>query len=261
VERAEALQRLSELKGRDLRQLAEELKVTVFKPTTGKLNKGWAGQTVERFLGLPINSSRSPNLGSWELKVVPLVLKNGQWDVKETMAITMLDEYEVKLKEFHESHLFQKMGKLITVARHWHDRSESRSEVLLCNAFELRKTVLHEGVFRDYDDIRNAVQNNRPLSGKMGELIQPRTKGPRGSSSRAFYARKPLVRHFVGLDETRTLAEDCVDHAGTSNQEHRTPLDSVMERLPNNQSGRGRHKCPYCAYEVGYRDGLRAGQS
>ena len=29
-----------------------------------------------------------------------------------------------------------------------------------------------------------------------------------------------------------------------------------MQRLPENQSGVGRHKCPYCAYREGYRQAL-----
>ncbi len=258
VDRQEALHKLRELAGQDLRELAQELEVTVFHEESGRLNKGWAGHTVERYLGLPLNCSQSPNLGSWELKVVPLIRKNGSWEVKETMAITMLDEYEVERKHFEDSHLFQKMGKLITVARHWHDKTESRSEVLLCNAFELRNTVLYESVYNDYTQIRTAIQKDIALQSSMGDWIQPRTKGRgHGSRSRAFYARKPLVRHLIGLDQTRSLSLDCVHHAGNHNLSNRKSLDSVMARLPNNQSGKGRHKCPYCAYEAGYQDGLR----
>ena len=29
-----------------------------------------------------------------------------------------------------------------------------------------------------------------------------------------------------------------------------------MQRLPENQAGAGRHKCPYCAYREGYRQAL-----
>ena len=259
MERLEAIELLQGLRGQDLRTLAEQLEVTVFSKVSGKLNKGWAGQTIERYLGLPINSSRSPNLGSWELKVVPLVRKNGTWAVKETMAITMLDEYEVKNKPFENSHLFQKIGKLITVARHWHGPEEAKSEVLLCNAFELKGTVLYGGVYRDYMEIRDALLQDKELSGRMGEFVQPRTKGPgHGSSSRAFYAKKPLVRHIIGLEHAISLEEDCTIHAGKHNAHRRENLDNVMQRLPNNQSGKGRHKCPYCAYEAGFQEGLRA---
>ena len=52
--------------GQDLREFVDEYKVTVFKKGGGK-NKGWAGHVLERYLGLPINSSQEPNAGSWEL--------------------------------------------------------------------------------------------------------------------------------------------------------------------------------------------------
>ena len=33
-------------------------------------------------------------------------------------------------------------------------------------------------------------------------------------------------------------------------------MDHVMQTLPNNQAGIGRHKCPYCAYERGYKQAM-----
>lgn len=44
--------RIRTLKGKDLRPLADKFGVTVWKG--GKLNKGWVGHTIERFLGLPL---------------------------------------------------------------------------------------------------------------------------------------------------------------------------------------------------------------
>ena len=58
------------------------------------------------------------------------------------------------------------------------------------------------------------------------------------------------------------MANDCARHAGKWNEAHREELDALMRSLPENQSGGGRHKCPYCAYERGFSDGLRrAGQA
>ena len=73
MERLDAIEKLRTLVGIDLRPLADVHQVTVWKD--GKKNKGWAGHTLERFLGLPINSAQSPNFGSWELKQVQLVAK------------------------------------------------------------------------------------------------------------------------------------------------------------------------------------------
>ena len=75
MERAEAVTMLKKLEGQDLRVLADKFSITVWKKdAAGNLtkNKGWAGHTIERYLGLPLNSSQSPNFGSWELKIVPL---------------------------------------------------------------------------------------------------------------------------------------------------------------------------------------------
>ncbi len=54
----EALDRLTVLVGQDLRQLAGQSNVMVWSQN-GKKNKGWAGHTVGRYLGLALNSSRS----------------------------------------------------------------------------------------------------------------------------------------------------------------------------------------------------------
>ncbi len=94
MERKDALIKLRGLEGQDLRRLADLYEVTVWEE--GKLNKGWAGHVIERYLGLPINSAQSPNFGSWELKIVPLKrLRTGEIVVKETMAITMIDPVNI----------------------------------------------------------------------------------------------------------------------------------------------------------------------
>ncbi|MBA7547641.1 DNA mismatch repair protein MutH [subsurface metagenome] len=70
MERRKAIRRIKQIIGQDLRQLAVQYEVTVFKD--GKKNKGWAGHVIERYLGLQLNSSRNPNFGSWELKGISL---------------------------------------------------------------------------------------------------------------------------------------------------------------------------------------------
>lgn len=306
MERDEAITQLSMLVGKDLRELANQLGVTVFneKNSSSNLNKGWAGHVVERYLGIPINSAQSPNLGTWELKVIPLEFKYGTLRVKETMAITMLDPAEIMQKSFHQSHLYMKLRKLIIVSRIYADKSESKSIVHSCNSFELEGTTLFDQVEQDYYDIRSAVCSG-DINSKIGKYVQARTKGPgHGSTSRAFYARKELVEHIIGLkacppaqqaqpcsvelippptalvqsflhslpsDTTGSTtvarstyvsndkkSSDCPKHAGPRNKQNRTDGDDMMSRLPHNQSGSGRHKCPYCAYEIGFNAGVAA---
>ncbi len=265
MDRGTALELLQQLVGRDLRQIADERGVTVWK--NGNLNKGWAGHAVERYLGLPLNSARSPNLGSWELKVVPFVF-DGAGDLvpKETMAITMLDPAEVAERPFEESHLFTKLRKIIAVARIREGNDERRSICERVHAFDLEETSLFDAVAEDYRTVQRVIREKgqEALTGKLGCFVQPRTKGPgHGSVSRAFYARKEFVEHITGRKQApRTVAEpplrqqDCPIHAGAANVGNRAPLDSRIASLPANQSGAGRHKCPYCAYQQGYRQAL-----
>lgn len=263
VDRRLALDRLKELIGQDLRQLADELGVVVWH--NGKMEKGWAGHVVERYLGLPLNSSRIPNLGSWELKVLPMKINaKGEWVPKETMAITMLDPVEVEKTPFEKSHLYMKLRKLIVVLRAREDNEETHSTCMDICSFDLQETVLYQRVAKDYGEIQRAIKENgfEALTGRIGTYIQPRTKGTgHGSTSRAFYAKKKLLEYVVGKKEAprlraRLRPDDCPIHAGKANDGAREPLDSLIEHLPANQSGAGRHKCPYCAYERGYRQAL-----
>ncbi len=212
MERVDAIARLTTLVGKDLRQLADQFNVVVWS-ADGKKNKGWAGHTVERYLGLSLNSSRSPNFGSWELKLVPLVAKRtGVLRVKETMAITMIDPVEVVSKEFEESHLFNKLKKIVVVARVFESKAEERSLVHSVASFHLDDPEIYAQVKEDYELIRNIIrkQGFTNLSGKMGKLIQPRTKGQgHGSTSRAFYARTGFVAHILGEGHSVPLPLDC----------------------------------------------------
>ena len=173
------------------------------------------------------------------------------------------------------------------------DEYESESIVVSCNCFELERTVLYAQVEHDYEAIKHAVKN-KTLASRIGRLIQARTKGAgHGTTSRAFYARKelveflvgiqpvkyiqtdphpmidiavhvnfprqPTIRHYgqaVGHQVTRDTLFDCSKHSGKVNAGNRAEVDHVMRRLPNNQSGEGRHKCPYCAYEAGFEAGM-----
>ena len=71
----------------------------------GHKNKGWAGQVIEHYLGLPQNSLQAPDFGTWELKVVPVIPGlEGTVLVKESMAITMIEPAEVVANKFTDSH-------------------------------------------------------------------------------------------------------------------------------------------------------------
>ena len=198
--RDEAIRLLRPLIDQDLRALAMKYGVTVFKGQN--LNKGWAGQTVELAIGFQLNSRQAPDGGAWELKVVPLQRKESSWFPKETMAITMINPDHVRMTPFERSHLLAKLNHLVVCGREFVDRSESRSKFISVGTFDLVGQDVFNQVEADYELVQKVIQEQgfQALTGKMGILVQPRTKGPgHGSESRAFYARKNFVTTILGL--------------------------------------------------------------
>ena len=199
MEREEAINKINEIIGQDLRKLAGNYNVTVFKE--GKKNKGWAGHVIERYLGLPINSAQSPNFGSWELKTISLkYLKNGELIVKETMAITMIDPYNVSRTDFEDSHLLAKLRKQVIAARIWVNQNEPASILYAVTSFNLADPDVYQQIKNDYDLVKDTINEKgfTSLTGKMGVFIQPRTKGAgHGSISRAFYARTSFLKQMI----------------------------------------------------------------
>ena len=200
MERSEAIEKLKLLVGQDLHLLAKHYGITV-QTASGTVNKGWAGHVCERYLGIPINSAQSPNFGSWELKSIPLkYLRNGALQFKETMAITMIDEYQVIRTPFENSHLLAKLKKAVCVARTVGSSFDEPTYINSVNTIDLHGE-LYEAVRQDYELVRSCLERGYPpLSGSMGVYIQPRTKGAgHGSTSRAFYARPLFLAQFIQL--------------------------------------------------------------
>ena len=127
---------------------------------------------------------------------------DGTLRVKETMAITMIDGADVAARPFEQSHLLAKMSRAIVVARVHESVEDDRSFVHSVSEFDLDEPDTYEQVRRDYELVRKVLSQRGldGLSGSMGVLVQPRTKGTgHGSTSRAFYARAPFVARIVGV--------------------------------------------------------------
>jgi hypothetical protein len=72
--------------------------------------------------------------------------------------------------------------------------------------FDLEDPTIFAQVKADYELVRATIREKGflALTGKMGELVQPRTKGMgHGSISRAFYARTPFVAHILNIAPIR----------------------------------------------------------
>ncbi len=189
--------------GKDLRPLADEHRVTVWK--NGRKNKGWAGMVIERLLGHPQDAEQAPDFGTWELKVVPIV-KNaqGHWQVKETMAITMIDPRNVAETPFEHSHLLEKLRSLLVCAREWVNELDEHSRLVKLGTFDLADGETFRQVQADYELVRKTIrtEGSKALTGWMGNLVQPRTKGPGGGvHTHAFYARTMFVSRMLKLSD------------------------------------------------------------
>ena len=201
--RAEALRRIKLLSGKDLRALADQYRITVWK--NGHKNKGWAGQVIEQYLGLPQNSLQAPDFGTWELKVVPLTrAADGTLRVKESMAITMIEPAEVVASKFEDSHLYDKLRSMIVVARIFENVEDTASILHSAAEFDLDNPSIRKQVEADYAAIQEVIRSKGldPLTGDTGRYVQARTKGRgHGSTSRAFYARALFVAHILNLQK------------------------------------------------------------
>src|ERR1043166_7604248 len=209
--RTEAVRRINSLAGKDLRALADEYKIPVWK--NGRENKGWAGLVIEHYLGLPQNSRQAPDFGDWELKVVPLrKAADGSLRVKESMAITMLEPSEVLANKFEDSHLYDKLRSMVVVSRVWESVREEHSMLHAAAEFDLDDPRINAQVRDDYETIRGRVRTHGidSVTGDLGKLVQARTKGPgHGSTPRAFYARPVFVAHILNLQRPPQLPAAC----------------------------------------------------
>lgn len=202
MDRNDAVDKIRQLIGTDLRKLADHYDITVWRG--GKKNKGWAGHVIERYLGLPLNSAQAPNFGSWELKLVSLkcLKRTPVITAKETMQITMVDPVYVAATKFQDSHVFAKLKKMVVCGRLWESPDELSSILVDVRTFDLDAPDVYEQVRQDYELIRGTIrtQGFEAVHSKMGVLIQARTKGAgHGTTSRAFYARKGFVNLILGL--------------------------------------------------------------
>lgn len=118
------------------------------------------------------------------------------------MAITMIDPFNIKNTPFEQSHLLAKFKKVVVCARLFESQKEDRSLLVRVSAFDLSDKTTYEQVKKDYEETRECILKRgfECLTGAMGVLVQPRTKGAgHGSTSRAFYARVQFVSRILGL--------------------------------------------------------------
>ena len=186
--------------GQDLYLLASMYRVTTF--LNGKQNKGWKGHVLEHIAGLGSSSSQAPNGGNYELKSVSFKYQKGVLIPQETMAITMINPEQLKIQDFFDSHCWHKLRSMVFCKVLWHGPHIAKAELMEVADFDFSPyDPLTLEIKRDYDLIRARLIKDglKNLISKEGIWIQARTKGRgHGSISRAFYAKKALLKKIFG---------------------------------------------------------------
>ena len=202
ITRVIAVQNLEKHIGRDLAEIAKDLGITTF--TNGKQNKGWKGLTLELLAGLTNDNKQAPNGLGFELKSTAFYQTKGAWIPKETMAITMINPTNLIETPFFKSHCWEKLKSIVFCAVSWNGKHDPKSELLKIQSFDfIEDEDIIKEIEIDYEFIRHKclTQGFQALTGKDGKWIQARTKGAgHGSTSRAFYARKELIKEIINLN-------------------------------------------------------------
>ena len=189
--------------GKDLFEKADEYGITVFK--NDKQNKGWKGLVLERLAGLDNDNKQAPNGLGFELKSTAFKKSKGLWVPQETFAITMINPINLINTTFFDSHCWEKLKSLVFCAVSWDGKNNPKSRLLKVHSFDfLESDTLLQEIVADYEFIRQKLISHgfSALTGKDGKWIQARTKGAgHGSTSRAFYARKSLIKEIIQMQD------------------------------------------------------------
>lgn len=162
-------------------------------------NKGGVGQFLEDLLGIA-HTSNCLDCSDGELKAFPVKkLHNGKLVPKETVAVTMLCKNELLANDFNSSKCCKKMTKILFVPylRHGDDIWFMIPTIIDKNCLEF--AYLYATIETDYNVIRQNYIENGVLASKDGVLLQNRTKGAKGSTSRAFYLRTEFIKQYVPI--------------------------------------------------------------
>lgn len=166
-------------------------------------NKGKAGLLLEGLLGIPTSSACLDCLDG-ELKAFPekkatsrtrlakqAGLGEGDYIASETVAITMMKPSDLLHTSFEESRLCKKISKvLFTPYVRDGDHIEFRDDVI----FDKTHSLFNQ-IKEDYKTIASFYKENGFTKGRIGKMLQVRTKGQGGDSPKthAFYFRRQFL--------------------------------------------------------------------
>ena len=163
-------------------------------------NKGKPGIHLEKITGIP-QTSNCLDCIDGELKTVTIVRnKAGKLVPKETIAVTMLNQDDLRNNDFNNSKCFMKLKRVLIVPYlRTGDNVQYMTPTLIDASQDAYKAIYAE-IEKDYNSIRAQFLADKTLHSATGNYLQNRTKGAgHGSTSRAFYLRKKFVEDYVPL--------------------------------------------------------------
>jgi DNA mismatch repair protein MutH len=156
---------------------AEKYHITVKK--NGKVNKGWVGQTLERILELENSNAQKKDGVDFELKSTSLIMRDGKWQPKETIKVTMLNPSHVLEETFETSAFWNKLSSLILVGC-FHS-SATFSQVIKVKGIDFIDNELYEACRVFWQDIQNIILNGEIPRlhdvGRSSDWVQLRPTG------------------------------------------------------------------------------------
>lgn len=164
-------------------------------------NKGLPGNFLEDLLDIP-RTSNCLDCSNGELKVFPVKKKkDGTLVPKETIAITMLSQDELRANDFNSSKCCKKMSRMLIVPYYRTGDSIQFMTPKIIDKSSSEFVDLYNTVESDYNKIRQNYIDNGSLTSETGTFLQNRTKGKgHGSKTRAFYVRKSFITQCIQLN-------------------------------------------------------------
>jgi DNA mismatch repair endonuclease MutH len=199
----EALKRITKFIGKTLEQITDETAVHFEIKVTNRANKGWLGIILEIILGKTPDNKQLPDLDDGtEVKKVSIVKGVRGYRVKETLQVTMINPNSPLETDFTKSHLHSKTRKILLIPTLYAGKGNHEKEILLPPVLWQPDENFDSRLRKDYELVAGIVSDRskgfRSLSGKLGDVVQPRTKGAKNSFTRAFYLRTQSVKEMLG---------------------------------------------------------------
>lgn len=207
--------------------------------------KGAVGQMVEElFFGYDINSNREADFKSAgvELKCTPLKKNRDNWySIKERLACSMIDYYEIVKTEFEDSHLIEKC-RLMLILYYLFVSGQNKwdYEFIFRILWQLPQKDLIQ-LKKDYDTIAEKVRRGEAhllsegdtmylgasRKGQKGDKLQAQPYSDIGAPKRAF-SLKPSYQRYILEHVVKTGESHFTNYVASPEEEFQLVTESEL---------------------------------